>query len=37
MMKKYEIDKNKNIGNALTTVEGGRPATSGSVLGFNTL
>lgn len=31
-MKKYRIDKNKNIGNVIFVVEGGRPDTSGTEL-----
>ena len=31
-MKKYRIDKDKNIGNVIFVVEGGRPATGGTEL-----
>lgn len=31
-MKKYKIDKSKNIGNVIFVVEGGRPATGGTEL-----
>ena len=29
-MKKYRIDKTKNIGNVIFVVEGGRPETGGT-------
>ena len=29
-MKKYKIDKSKNIGNVIFVVEGGRPETGGT-------
>lgn len=31
-MKKYKIDKSKNIGNVIFVVEGGRPETGGTEL-----
>ena len=31
-MKKYRIDKTKNIGNVIFVVEGGRPETGGTEL-----
>ena len=31
-MKKYKIDKMKNIGNVIFVVEGGRPETGGTEL-----
>lgn len=31
-MKKYRIDKTKNIGNVIFVVEGGRPKTGGTEL-----
>lgn len=31
-MKKYRIDKTKNIGNIIFVVEGGRPDTGGTEL-----
>ncbi|SEF39938.1 hypothetical protein SAMN04487934_10118 [Eubacterium ruminantium] len=31
-MKKYSLDKTKNIGNVIFVVEGGRPETGGTEL-----